>query len=268
MRLEGAVAVVTGASHGIGRATAAALHDRGAAVGLLARSEGELEAAVAALGPKAAYAVADVGDREQVERGLDRLADALGPPDILVNNAGIGGYAPMLEEDAETFERLMRVNYLGTVYATLAVLPAMAARRRGHIVNVASVAGRLGAPFEAAYSASKFAVVGLSESLAAEVHPLGIRVSIVNPGPVHTRFTEARGVPFQRAVPRPLAAARVADDVVGAIVHDRFEQTVPRWLRIGSITRALAPGLYRRGLVRAASKESDAFVRRLEGSTP
>jgi len=268
VKLEGAVALITGASHGIGRATAVALHDRGAAVGLLARTGDELEAVVASLGPRAAYAVADVGDRDQVERGFAQLSDALGPADVLVNNAGIGAYASMLEEDVETFERLLRVNYLGTVYATLAVLPVMAARRRGHIVNVASVAGRLGAPFEAAYSASKFAVVGLSEALAAEVHPLGIRLSIVNPGPVHTQFTEARGVPFQRAIPRPLTPARVADAVVHAITRDRFEQTVPHWLRIGSITRAVAPSLYRRGLVRAGAKDADAFVRRLEGTTP
>ncbi|HYA67736.1 MAG TPA: SDR family NAD(P)-dependent oxidoreductase [Acidimicrobiales bacterium] len=264
MKLDGAVAVVTGASHGIGLAAATALHGRGAAVGLLARSEDELRAAVAALGPKAAYALADVAERDQVDQALAQLTDTLGPPDVLVNNAGIGAYAPMLEEDPEIFERLVRVNYLGTVYATLAVLPGMAARRRGHIVNVASVAGRLGAPFEAAYSGSKFAVVGLTEALAAEVHPLGIRVSMVNPGPVHTRFAEARGVPFQRAVPRPLPPERVADAVVKAVVHDRFEQTIPRWLRVGSITRALAPNLYRRGLVRTSSTEAHALARRLE----
>ena len=266
MNLQGAVALVTGASHGIGRATASALHRQGAAVGLLARSEDELEAAVAALGAKAAYAVADVADRVQVDEALARLTAALGAPDVLVNNAGIGAYRSVLEEDPATFERCMRVNYLGTVNAILAVLPGMAARRRGHIVNVASVAGRVGAPFEAAYSASKFAVVGLSEALAAEVHPLGIRVSLVNPGPVDTRFTEARGVPFQRRVPRPMEARRVADAVVDAVVRDRFEQTLPRWLRLGVVTRAVAPNLYRRGLVRAAAKDAGALAHRLEAS--
>ncbi len=264
MNIDGRVAIVTGASHGIGRETAAALHERGAAVGLLARSGDELEAGARLLGSGAAVAVADVADRAQVHAAVAALTDQLGPPDILVNNAGVGAYASMMEEDPDTFERLIRVNYLGTVYTTLAVLPGMVERRGGHIVNVASVAGRLGAPFEAAYSASKFAVVGLSESLAAEVQALGVSVSLVNPGPVRTRFTEARGVPFQRSVPRPVSAGRIAAAVVDAVERDRFEQTIPRWLRAGSIVRAVAPNLYRRGLLRDSAKEAAALARRLE----
>lgn len=257
--LRDQVAVVTGASRGIGAATAAALHRRGAAVGLLARSADDLDAVADRLrrrggGGAVATAVADVADAEAVTAALAALADELGPVDVLVNNAGVGAYAGVLEEDPHTYERLMRVNYLGTVHPTLAVLPGMVDRGRGHIVNVASVAGRLGAPYEAAYSASKFAVVGFSESLTAEVAPHGVRVSLVNPGPVSTSFTDARGVPFQRSVPRPLAPATVADAVVAALEHDRFEQTLPRWLRVGTIVRAIAPGLYRQGLVRDTEK--------------
>lgn len=264
MRIEGSVAVVTGASRGIGRATARALHARGAAVGLVARSGDELGELAASLGPRVHPVTADVADRGQVEAALAEVADSLGPVDLLVNNAGVGAYASMLEESPDAFERLMRINYLGTVYATLAVLGPMVARRRGHIVNVASVAGKLGAPFEAAYSASKFAVVGMSESLAAEVHPFGVRVSLVNPGPVDTSFTDARGVPFQRSVPRPVRAERVAASIVAAVDRDRFEQSVPRWLRIGSVVRAVAPDLYRRGLFRDSAKEAASFVHRLE----
>jgi len=265
MRIDGAVAIVTGASRGIGRATARALHGRGAAVGLIARSGDELEGLRRQLGPRVATAVADVADREQVTAAIGELAGALGPADILVNNAGIGAYASMLEESPDVYEHLMRVNYLGTVHATLAVLAGMAERRRGHIVNVASVAGKLGAPFEAAYSASKFAVVGLSESLAAEIHPFGVAVSLVNPGPVDTDFTNARGVPFQRSVPRPVSAERVAASVVSAVEGDRFEQVIPRWLRSGIVARAIAPGLYRRGLFRDSAKEAAALVERMEG---
>jgi len=264
VKIDGAVAVITGASRGIGRATARALNGRGATVGLVARSRGELEELAQELGPGAGVATADVADRDQVETAVAHLVETLGPVDILVNNAGIGAYASMLEEVPETFEHLMRVNYLGTVYATRAVLDGMAARRRGHIVNVASSAGRLGAPFEAAYSASKFAVVGMSESLAAEVHPFGIAVSLVNPGPVDTDFTKARGVPFQRSVPRPVSAERVAASVVRAIEDDRFEQTIPRWLRSGSIARAIVPNLYRRGLFRDSAKEAASLVHRME----
>jgi short-subunit dehydrogenase len=263
MKVDGSVAIVTGASHGIGYAAAFALHSRGAAVGLIARSGEELEAATTQLGTRAAYALADVGNKDEIDRAVAKLSEQLGPPDILVNNAGVGAYGSALEEDPQIYERLMRVNYLGTVHATLAVLPKMVARRRGHIVNVASVAGRLGAPFEAAYSASKFAVVGLSESLAAELQSVGIRVSLVNPGPVSTKFTEARGVPFQRSVPRPLAPERVAAAIVRAVERDRFEQTLPHWLRIGTVVRGLSPNLYHRGLLRSTSKESDALASRM-----
>jgi short-subunit dehydrogenase len=222
VKIDRAVAIVTGASRGIGRATVLALHARGATVGLVARSGSELE--------------------------------ELAQP-----------YASMLEEAPDTFERLMRVNYLGTVYATLAVLDSMVHRHKGHIVKVASVAGRLGAPFGAAYSASKFAVVGMSEALAAEVHPFGVAVSLVNPGPVDTDFTNARGVPFQRSVPRSISPDRVAALVVRAIEDDRFEQTIPRWLRSGSIARAMAPNLYRKGLFRDSAKEGASLVHRMEG---
>jgi short-subunit dehydrogenase len=146
----------------------------------------------------------------------------------------------------------MRINYLGTVYATLAVLPTMTSRGRGHIVNVASVAGRLGAPDEAAYSASKFAVVGFSESLTAEVDRFGVTVSLVNPGPVDTEFANTRGVPFQRTFPRPVRPERVADAIIRAVETDRFEQSIPRWLQMGSVVRAISPTLYRRGLLRAS----------------
>jgi short-subunit dehydrogenase len=264
MKIDGTVAVVTGASRGIGRVTARALHEHGAAVGLIARSRDELDEVAAELGSRTTVAVADIAIRDDVEAAIAQVTEDLGPISILVNNAGIGAYASMLEEEPDTYERLMRVNYLGTVYATLAVLDSMASRRSGHIVNVASVAGKLGAPFEAAYSASKFAVVGMSESLAAEVHPFGIAVSLVNPGPVATHFTEARGVPFQRAVPRPVQPERIADAIVKAIERNRFEQSIPRWLRSGSVVRALAPGLYRKGLQRDSAKAGALLVRRVQ----
>lgn len=262
MTLAGATAYVTGASSGIGKATAIELHRRGAAVGLIARRADALHALAGTLGSRAAVAIADVTVRAEVEAAVQELEAAIGPPDVLVNNAGLGAYASVLEEHDDTFEHLMAVNYLGTVYATRAVLGGMAARGRGHIVNVASVAGRVGAPFEAAYSASKFAVVGFSESLAAEMGELGVAVSLVNPGPVATGFTDARGVPFQRKVPRPRRPEEIAAAVVRAIEHGVFEQTIPRWLRVGAVVRAVAPGAYRKGLLRDARRESAALAAR------
>ncbi len=217
MKLQGAVCVITGASRGIGREVAKQLRARGARVGLAARSLDELEDLARELGDGAVAVAADVADPASLKQAFDSLAERLGAIDVLVNNAGIGAYAPFQATDAATFEHLMRVNYLGTVEATRLVVPSMIERRRGCIVNVASIAGRLGSPHESAYSGSKFAVVGFTEALAAELAPFGIGVSLVNPGPVDTSFTEARGVPFQRRFPRPMPAGRVARAVVQAI---------------------------------------------------
>ncbi len=265
MNLNGAVVVITGASRGIGAATARAAARRGASVGLIARDRNALEAVAGELSGASVVAPADVTDRSSVDQAVALITDSLGPVDVLVNNAGAGGYAAVLEEDPDAFERLMALNYLGTVHATLAVLPTMATRRRGHIVNVASVAGRLGAPFEAAYSASKFAVVGFTESLAAEMAAFEVACSLVEPGPVNTSFTDTRGVPFQRRYPRPLKPEQIADAVISAVERDRFEQIRPRWLRIGVLTRAIAPGLYRKGLVNTAADEAQQLLQRYRG---
>jgi short-subunit dehydrogenase len=255
MRWEGSVAVITGASRGIGRAVARAASKRGAQVGLISRSHDELDAVLAELGGRGAVSVADVARRDDIERALEEITGALGPIDILVNNAGIGAYSAFAEEDVETFERLMRVNYLGTIYAMKAVLPGMLARGRGHIVNVASIAGRIGAPFEAAYSASKFAVVGLSEAVAIEVGTKGVGISLVNPGPVETEFFNTRGHPYARSTPKPVTAERVARDVIAAVEKNKLERYVPRWLGTAVVSRVMLPPLYRAGTTRAFRSE-------------
>lgn len=264
-RWSGTTVLVTGASRGIGAAVARAAHARGAKVGLLARTTADLEVLAAELGERVATATADVCERAAVDDAITALIEALGLPGILVNNAGIGSYASFLEEDLDAFQRLMAVNYLGTVHATRAVLPWMIDRGSGHIVNIGSIAGRVGAPFETAYSASKFAVTGFTEALAAEVAELGIRVSLVQPGPVRTHFTEARGVPFQQRIPHPVPPERIATAVLDAVDHDRFEQIVPRWLRGPTVVRAALPGAYRRGLTRSFAKQGRALRRRVQG---
>ncbi|MDX6285148.1 MAG: 3-oxoacyl-[acyl-carrier protein] reductase [Frankiales bacterium] len=256
MKWNGAVAVITGASRGIGREVTLAAARRGARVGLLARSTSELDAVLAEAGGQGAVATADIGVREEVEAALAALTAELGPIDILVNNAGAGSWSAVADTDVEVYERLMRLNYLGTVYATKAVLPSMLDRGRGHIVNVGSIAGRIGAPFEAAYSASKFAVSGFTECLAVEVHSRGVGVSMVNPGPVQTDFFDARGVPYARKTPKPVPASDVADAVIAAVEKDRLEQFVPRFLGGASRMRALLPGqVYRWGSAKAFKDE-------------
>jgi short-subunit dehydrogenase len=258
MRWEGSVAVITGASRGIGKAVALAAARRGAQVGLISRSQGELDAVLKECGGRGAVATADVGRRDDVERALAEIEKALGPIDILVNNAGLGAWSAFNDESVETFERLININYLGTVYAMKAVLPGMLARRRGHIVNVASIAGRIGAPFEAAYSASKFAVAGLSEAVAIEVGTKGVGISIVNPGPVDTEFFETRGVPYARKTPKPVSAERVASDVIAVVEKNKLETYIPRWLGPAVVSRVLLPAIYRSGTTRAFRKELGA----------
>ena len=251
MQLQDSVVFITGASRGIGAAVARDVAQRGARLGLLARSADELEATLAASGGKGAYAVADVADRDSIERAIAQLTAEIGPPDVLINNAGIGSYGAAIDVDPDEVERVLRVNFLGTVYATGAVLPGMRERRRGHVVNVASIAGRLGAPYEAAYSASKFAVVGWSEALAIELSAYGIGVSMVHPGPVDTDFFRARGHAYERTFPKPVTAGDVSKAVLHVLDHDSLERYVPRWLGFPLLVRALMPNMYRSGTKRS-----------------
>jgi short-subunit dehydrogenase len=243
MRLAGAVVVVTGASRGIGRAVARAAAARGARVGLVARSRGDLEDVLAEAGGNGVVAPADVADPAALERALSAVEEALGPIDVLVNNAGIGAYGRFAETDPVVVERVLAVNYLAAARAMRLVLPGMLERGRGHVVNVASVAGRIAPPFEAAYAASKFALIGLSEAVDLEVAGRGVRVSVVDPGVVATSFFQARGRPYTRRWPRPIPPERVAEAVIEAVERDRGgERYVPRLLRGAVILRTLAPG--------------------------
>jgi 3-oxoacyl-[acyl-carrier protein] reductase len=250
MRWNGSVVLITGASRGIGREIAIAASKHGARVGLMSRSKEELNEVLAACGGKGAVAVGDIGERGQTEAAMESLQRELGPADILVNNAGIGAYGRVTDTDVETIEKMMRVNYFGTVYATKAVLPGMIERRRGHIVMIASIAGRIGAPLEAGYSASKFAMVGFSEALAFEIKRQGVGLSIIDPGPVETHFTEARGVPFAENTPKPVKPEAVADLVIRAVEHNKMERFIPSWLSPAYTFKVLVPPAYRVGTMK------------------
>jgi 3-oxoacyl-[acyl-carrier protein] reductase len=187
--LAGKVALVTGAGKGIGRAIAVALAQEGSHVGLVARTEKDIKAVareIEALGVKAAVATADVADRGQVEAAVASLQRELGPVDILINNAGTATFGKFLELEPEVWENQVRVNVFGVYYATRAVLPQMIERKTGDIVNISSTAGKSGSPVTSAYSASKFAVFGLSESLMQEVRKHNIRVTALAPSTVVT----------------------------------------------------------------------------------
>ena len=250
MRWTGAHVVVTGASRGIGRAVARAAVDRGARVGLLARDGARLEQTRIELGAAAFAVSADVADRTAVEGAVRTLVARFGPVDVLVAAAGIGAVGSAADPDPELLERLLAVNVTGVLNATRAVVPTMHERRRGHVVVIGSIAGRLGVASEAAYSASKFAVTGFAEALALETRDAGIGVTLVSAGAVHTDFFATRGAPYARTWPRPVQAERVARAVVKAVESDRFDVVVPAWLRLGVAARAVLPGAY----FRAASR--------------
>jgi 3-oxoacyl-[acyl-carrier protein] reductase len=146
----------------------------------------ELAAAATKAGLRSAVALADVGDREQVEAAIGKIKTELGPIDILINNAGTGAFGKFLELEPAQWENIIRVNLLGVYYVTRAVLPGMIEHSSGDIINISSTAGQRGAPVTSAYSASKFGVMGLTESLMQEVRKHNIRVTALTPSTVAT----------------------------------------------------------------------------------
>ena len=191
--LAGRGAVVTGGGRGIGAEVARALAAEGARVVVSARSQGEIDAVAAELreGGAEAWAVpCDVTDPEAVAALRDAALEHLRAVDVLINNAGIAASAPLAAIRLEDWQRLFAVNVTGTFLCTQAFVPAMVERGWGRVVNVASIAGRIGAAYISAYAASKHAVVGFTRAVGAEVAASGVTVNAVCPGYVDTPMTE------------------------------------------------------------------------------
>ncbi len=215
MILEGKRAVVTGGGRGIGAAVARILAAEGAAVVVSARNQDEISAVAADLcarGAKAWGVPCDVTDPAQVAALAAAAEDHLGQVDILVNNAGIAHSAPLRSITLDTWNRIFAVNVTGTFLCTQAFMPGMVQRRWGRVVNVASIAARTGAPYIAAYAASKHAVLGFTRSVAAEVAAAGVTVNAVCPGYVDTEMT-------RESVERVVAkTGRTAEEAVASMV--------------------------------------------------
>ncbi len=192
--LKGKIALVTGGGKGIGKAVAMALANEGVHVGLVARTQKDLDevaAEIKLLGVNVATATADVSNMEAVNTAVEKIKKELGTIDILINNAGTGIFGKFLELEPAVWENMIKVNLFGVYYTTRAVLPDMIEKQSGDIINISSTAGKAGGAMTSAYSASKFAVFGLGESLMQEVRKHNIRVTTLAPSTIVTELAQS-----------------------------------------------------------------------------
>jgi 3-oxoacyl-[acyl-carrier protein] reductase len=215
MELKGRVVLVTGAGRGIGRALAHAFAGTGAKVALLGKTKknlAEVQKELKDSGAPTVVLAADVTDEGAVSRAVAAAEQQLGPVDVLVNNAGIFVAAPVEKMDAVVFDRILSVNLRGPFLMSRAVLPGMKARKRGHIVNISSTAGRRGFAGGGAYCASKFGLAGLTEAMRYEARASDVRVSCVFPSTVDTSLVKKAGLDFKAE------SAIQPEDVAKAVV--------------------------------------------------
>lgn len=192
--IKGKIALVTGAGKGIGKAIALALANEAVHVGLIARTESDLQSLakdIEATGVKAAIAVADVSSIDSVNTAVAKIQQDLGNVDILINNAGIAKFGKFLDLEPEEWEAQVKVNLFGVYYVTRSVIPQMIERNTGDIINISSTAGLKGAATTSAYSASKFALLGLTDSLMQEMRKHNIRVTALTPSTVVTDLAKS-----------------------------------------------------------------------------
>jgi short-subunit dehydrogenase len=213
---------------------------------LLARRRERLAALANEIGGE--YECCDVGDLASVERATAAVRERHAAVSLLVNNAGIAGRGSFLDLEPERIERVIRVNYLGSVWCLRALLPALEAGAPSHVVNVASVAGLVASPASGPYCASKHAQVAFSRAAAAELRPRGIRVHTILPG-----FVETEGFPQRGSLPSWLTRTvvepeRVAERVLRAVERGEREVHVPGWYVVSSRLQGLFPGLVARVL--------------------
>ena len=259
MVLHGKTALITGGSRGLGLEIAKRLADAGVRVALCARDLEELKNAEAELesrGGEVFILPADISDREAVESIVHSVTERFGGIYILINNAGIIGVGPLEDMQVEDFERAMQVHYYGPLYMTLAVLPGMRRQHSGRIVNIASIGGKISVPHMLPYCGSKFALVGLSEGLRAELQKDNIFVTTVCPGLMrtggehHTEFKSENGADkalFTFGATSPLTsidAHTAARQIVEALKFGDAEVILSIQAQAGVLAHGLFPGLF------------------------
>ena len=260
--LAGQTVAITGAARGIGRATAQALLRQGMKVAIGDIDQAAAEQTAAELGQGAVALPVNVTDRDSFSSFLDRVEEQLGPIDVLINNAGIMQIGRFIDEDDRTAERMVDINLHGVILGTKLALERMIPRNRGHIVNIASRAGKVGTPGGATYAATKHAVVGLTEAVRGEMRLMGvdIELSYVMPAIVNTELgsglVETRGV-------KKLQPEEVAEAIVEALQHGIVDVWVPKSVKGINRVTTLMPRRMAEGIGRAIKAD-----RALYGADP
>ncbi len=253
--LAGETAAITGAARGIGRVTAESLLRQGMRVAI---GDLDLDAArqtASELGPSAVAVELDVTDRPSFYEFLNIAEEQLGPVDVLVNNAGIMPIGPFLEEDDATAQRILDINVHGVMLGMKLVLPRMIGRGSGHVVNIASQAGKYGFPGGATYCASKAAVINLSRAVRKEMRGSGVEISVISPVAVNTELGLGLSEPRQRQF-RKIEPQEVADAIVETLRVPRFDVHVPKQLGISERVAALLPIAVQDGLSRVSKADA------------
>jgi short-subunit dehydrogenase len=240
MDLSGRTALVTGASSGIGLATVLALARRQMRVLATGLDSPELAGLESTAGVR--VLAADLNEDE----GLERVLAWAGPVDLLVNNAGFGWYGPLTGMETGPACDMLHINLAVPLRLTAALVPGMIERGRGHIVNVASIAGYIGVPREAAYSASKAGLITFSNSTRIELAGTGVGVTLVVPAAVDTPFFAREGRPYRRRIPHLVRPGRVAEALVTAVERGSAEVFVPRWIVLPVRLHGGLPRLFER----------------------
>ena len=218
--LKGKKAIITGGSRGLGKATAIAFANQGIDVAITGRNEANLKETVTelkALGVNATYATFDIGNYDEVKKGIQEIMNTFNTVDILVNNAGIAAFGSFLEMDVNQWQSIIQTNVMGMYYVTKEVLPYLIANNQGDIFNVSSTAGLTGNPNTSAYSASKFAVIGMSESLMKEVRKNDIRVCTLTPSTIASDMSISLGIAKKEDVETVLQPEDFAELIVSAL---------------------------------------------------
>lgn len=245
--LTGKVIAITGGARGIGKATALALVRKGARVAIGDLDRELAEQTAAELGDETLALELDVTRRESFEGFLDQVEERLGSLDVLVNNAGIMPLGPFVDEDDLTARRLVDINVHGVMFGMKLAIPRMQRRGSGHIVNLASAAGKGGFPGGATYCGTKHFVVGVSEAVRAELRDTAIEISVVMPAVVNTEL--GSGLPETRGIKR-VEPEDVAEAIVGALERPKFDVWVPRESVAVNKLMQLLPRNAREGIAR------------------